>query len=360
MIVPCENCQTKFEVNETLLKPEGSKVKCSRCGDIFRVYPPEQIKVEEPAVDSSTQEEPEMKIEIESTEPEPEIVIDSTEPESEIESTESEPEIEMEMDLTESESEMDLDFDDSFEDDIMEDIEDLETEYREDPDGFGEENLESPSEDAEEETDEETQEKEEKDSITPVFDKKKEGMSRTLLILIVIILGLVGGAYAIYKYAPDLIPSSILPEKISADKSKGFDVGASRLEILTVDGSFVDSNKAGRLFVISGKVRNNYPKSRDFILVKGCILDDKGQIVKEKTAFAGNMMKEEEFVTKSLEEIGAVLKNRHGIEKKNVNVEPGASIDFMIVFDKLPDNLSEFTVGAVSSSPNNPEKETQN
>ncbi len=376
MIVQCENCQTKFNVNETLLKPEGSKVKCSRCENIFKVYLPEQTEVEESVIDSSIQEEPEPDIEIESTDTEPDIEIESTdtepdieiestdtEPDIEIESTDTEPEIEIEIESTEPESEiqmdssdsgpeMDLDFDDSFEDDIMEDIEDLETEYREDPDGFGEEDLEPPSEEVEEIEEEES-------PLTPVLDKKKEGKSHTLPILCLIILVLVGGAYAVYTYAPDLIPSSILPKNKLTEKSKGLDVGARRLEILTVDGSFVNSNKSGRLFVISGKIRNNYLKSRDFILVKGCILDDKGGIVKEKTAFAGNVMKEEAFLDLSLEEIDAILKNRHGIENKNIDVEPGSAIDFMIVFDKLPDNLSEFTVGAVSSSSNNPETNTQ-
>jgi len=37
--------------------------------------------------------------------------------------------------------------------------------------------------------------------------------------------------------------------------------------------------------------------------------------------------------------------------RKNFNLPSGATIPFMIVFDNLPDNLSEFTVEAVSSSP---------
>ena len=49
------------------------------------------------------------------------------------------------------------------------------------------------------------------------------------------------------------------------------------------------------------------------------------------------------------------MNNRPGIDNKNLNIEPGTSVDFAIVFEKLPDNLSEFTVGAVSSSPAGPE-----
>jgi len=45
------------------------------------------------------------------------------------------------------------------------------------------------------------------------------------------------------------------------------------------------------------------------------------------------------------------MKNRYGKDRKNLNVASGATIPFTIVFDNLPDNLGEFTVEAVSSSP---------
>ncbi len=40
MIVNCEGCETGFQVNESLLKPGGSKVRCSKCRHVFVVYPP--------------------------------------------------------------------------------------------------------------------------------------------------------------------------------------------------------------------------------------------------------------------------------------------------------------------------------
>jgi predicted Zn finger-like uncharacterized protein len=308
MIVQCEKCQTKFNVNDDLLKSDGSKVKCSRCANVFSVYPPEPI--------GEALEEPDMPADEEA--------------------------LVAETDTSEAEPEIDLDFDDNFEDDIMEDYEDLETEYQSDPGSFDENTeMEVQYEDDEEE----------KENLPSVSEKKKKGKSHTLLILCIIVLGLIGAAYAVSKYFPNLVPDFNLSENKPASQSKSRDTGASRLEILTVDGSFVDSKKTGRLFVISGKVNNGYTKSRSFILVKGCILDDKGQIVKEKTAFAGNILSEEELISLPLEEVGKVMTNRYGIDEENVNVTSGTSVDFMIVFEDLPDNLSEFTVGAVSSSP---------
>ncbi len=53
----------------------------------------------------------------------------------------------------------------------------------------------------------------------------------------------------------------------------------------------------------------------------------------------------------SLEEIDKGLKRQEGEGNINVNVEPGSSVPFMIIFENLPDNLGEFIVEAVSSSP---------
>lgn len=39
MIVQCEACGTKYRLDDALLKPKGTKVRCSRCGFIWTIYP---------------------------------------------------------------------------------------------------------------------------------------------------------------------------------------------------------------------------------------------------------------------------------------------------------------------------------
>jgi len=129
------------------------------------------------------------------------------------------------------------------------------------------------------------------------------------------------------------------------------DMGVRRLSFNSVTGSFVDSKNLGSLFVIRGMVVNEYSKNRSFILLKGSILDDKGQVVKRKLAYVGNNFKEEEIKLLPLEKINKAMKNRYGMDRKNVNIAPGTNVPFTIVFENLPKNLSEFTVEAVSSSP---------
>ena len=40
MIITCKSCRTIYNMDEGLLKPTGSKVRCSKCQYIFIGYPP--------------------------------------------------------------------------------------------------------------------------------------------------------------------------------------------------------------------------------------------------------------------------------------------------------------------------------
>ena len=53
MIVTCEECSTQFSLDDSLIKDDGSKVKCSVCKHIFTVFPaPPESEIDAPlAVD---------------------------------------------------------------------------------------------------------------------------------------------------------------------------------------------------------------------------------------------------------------------------------------------------------------------
>ena len=46
MIITCEECSSSFNLDESLLKPTGSKVRCSICKFIFTAYPEEPDDVD--------------------------------------------------------------------------------------------------------------------------------------------------------------------------------------------------------------------------------------------------------------------------------------------------------------------------
>jgi len=52
MIITCENCSIRFNLDETLLNPAGSKVRCSKCQHIFLAYPPPPEDVPEDVEDT--------------------------------------------------------------------------------------------------------------------------------------------------------------------------------------------------------------------------------------------------------------------------------------------------------------------
>jgi len=42
MVIQCEKCDTRFRLPDDRLKPEGVKVRCSSCKEVFTVYPPSE------------------------------------------------------------------------------------------------------------------------------------------------------------------------------------------------------------------------------------------------------------------------------------------------------------------------------
>ena len=313
MIIQCEKCRTKFNIDESLLKNAGTKVRCSLCKHTFMAYPPEQVYIAEGETIAFSKDEIEKNL----VQDLPEVLHEKE--------SEAEPE------------DQEIQFDNAF-------GEPLEDQMGESAVSF---------DDSHDHVDEETTGAEK--PYEPAHMKKETPQKRfrrphLLPILLVIFLILIGVSAAIFLWVPELIPDSLSMLK-PAKKQEIADMGVRRLSFKTVTGSFVDSENSGNLFVIRGLVTNDYPKSRSFILIKGSILDEKGQTVKRKMAYAGNNFKEEEIKSLPLEKINDAMKNRYGMGRKNVNISPGANIPFTIVFENLPKNLSEFTVEAVSSSP---------
>ena len=126
--------------------------------------------------------------------------------------------------------------------------------------------------------------------------------------------------------------------------------GNKRLSFKDLNGSFVNSKKAGKLFVVKGLVTNMYPDKRSFIRIRSNILDSKGKAVKSKIVYAGNPISDKELLSLSMEEVDNRLRDKFGKNKMNTNIPPNSSIPLMIVFGNLPQDLSEFEVEAISSS----------
>ncbi|MBW1813472.1 MAG: zinc-ribbon domain-containing protein, partial [Deltaproteobacteria bacterium] len=44
MLITCEECNSGFQLDDSRMKEEGVKVKCSKCSNVFMAYPPSSIE----------------------------------------------------------------------------------------------------------------------------------------------------------------------------------------------------------------------------------------------------------------------------------------------------------------------------
>jgi predicted Zn finger-like uncharacterized protein len=346
MIVECEICHTKFRLDDKLLKETGSKVRCSVCNYKFMVFPPKADKKvsEGPAIDSKKKPSGEEFI----------PALDKTIVADDVigEIGKSAPEKSSEFDKT---LEGKAPQEDEIEPISFEDISQIDSGIirAEAPDiGKAMERATKVEEEliAKEEQGkgEEFIEPEEPVLPTPLIKKRRR--PGVLLTVLVLILLLAAAGSALVFFMPELLPESI-PFLEKQSKEQALDMGNKRLSFSNLQGSFVDSSTAGKLFVVTGSVANHYPDTRDYIRVRSNILDSKGTVAKSKIVYAGNPLSTDDLKTLSVEEINRKLMNRAGRDNINMNIAPNASVPFMIVFENLPEDVSEFTVEAISSSP---------
>ncbi len=306
MIVKCEECGSRFRLDEDILKEEGSRVRCSVCKNVFTVFPPESGPGEGNALDDAR--------------------LSATE-EAETKDLSGTPEVQRKLF---SDKAADNGFDKLFEDALEEGV----------PEGEG---LET------EETGDISATEYGAPDLSQAGKWEKHG-PRVLLITLIVILAFIAGALIVFFLAPDILPDSLSSLK-PVKKEEISDAGIRRFAFQDVSGSFLHNTPSGQLYIIKGEIINNNPKSRSYLLLKGTILDEKGEAVTQKLIYAGNIFSEKQLREMSMEEIDKGLKNRSGQENINVKVKPGGSVPFMVVFENLPDNVVEFEVEAVNSSP---------
>jgi hypothetical protein len=129
---------------------------------------------------------------------------------------------------------------------------------------------------------------------------------------------------------------------------------AGNLKVIPIDKSinakFIDNSNVGQLFVISGKIKNEYDHPRSFIKVTGKIYQKGKKLAKTSTVYCGNMISDSELAQMDIAAINKRLQNSFGDKKSNLKIKTGMEIPFMIVFDNLPQNLDEYSIEASGSS----------
>ena len=172
-------------------------------------------------------------------------------------------------------------------------------------------------------------------------------------IIIALLLLLAGGALGGYVFMKGEVP--FLKGGIPfLDKQKPAVVDPGNLNITLPDqkitAEFVENSTTGRLFVIKGIARNDYPEARNFIRVRGILYAQDGKAVQDRTSYCGNVLSDSQLQTLDKTAMEMRSQNRFGAGKTNFNISSGTEVPFMVMFSDLPQDFGEFSVEVVSSA----------
>jgi predicted Zn finger-like uncharacterized protein len=192
----------------------------------------------------------------------------------------------------------------------------------------------------------------------PVTPKMAEPKRRAIgaPVMIFLVVGLLAatafGGYGLLMKGNVRIP---FVDSIAGvqDEVKAVDPGNLQISLPDrfISSEYVNNEKAGRLFLIRGKARNDYSGLRNFIVVKAALFGKDGREIEKKKAYCGNVLSEGDLEALDKLEIDAKMANKFGHERSNFSIPPGKEIPFQIVFADVPADLGEFAVEVVSSLP---------
>ena len=162
-----------------------------------------------------------------------------------------------------------------------------------------------------------------------------------LALLFVILAG--GGAYLAFTGTGQKTLRTLIPGMESLwlggkESVKPYSIG-------NLIGYYETGDQAGRMFVIKGVATNQGRKEKSGIRIRAELLDGNHQTIAEKTVYAGNIIKG--LRSTEQEKIETAMSNRFGDKLSNVDVAPGKSVPFMLVFFDPPEGIEEYRLEAL-------------
>jgi pilus assembly protein FimV len=178
--------------------------------------------------------------------------------------------------------------------------------------------------------------------------KEKSRFGKLVLVAVAFIL-LAAAGYGIFTALN--ISGFHIPFVGSYMNTQTPDPGNLKIIAYDLNSKFSENKHVGKVFIITGTVKNEYSEPRSFIKITGRLYEPAQKLSHTEHVYAGNAFSELELNNLDMEAIKNRLNNRFGQNRSNVNIEPGKSIPFVIIFSQLPQQLEEFTVEIESSSP---------
>lgn len=127
---------------------------------------------------------------------------------------------------------------------------------------------------------------------------------------------------------------------------------ANQVKLLTmrnVRQYYVDNEKVGKVFVIEGRVINEFPQPKELITVEGQIYDKDMKTLAVKKQLGGVQLSLFQLQVLSEKEMESFLNNKVEILTNNTNVPRGGEVPFMVLFYAPPKGVAEFGVKIVDA-----------
>jgi predicted Zn finger-like uncharacterized protein len=351
MIVQCEICGAKYNIEDSKITAKGVKVRCAKCKHVFSVEPPSLSPPPQPQTPSPPPPTPgpagddflqdfesfekfhKELMDIPSPEPGPPIDEESPFERGEFEG--------IPQDMGEVPSEVPS-------------LEEFPTEEwpvpspeQQKPTESLEGAIDTPTFDMEELEEERYYDK------PQVIPKKKKTSWSFVLIGILLIVAL-GGYYLWSERGmefslPGNIPSLIksIPEKLQYlwEDIRGIERGS--LTFSDLEG-YKDIIGEVPVFVITGKILNDTNKTKKHVRIKAVLLNDKDKVLEEKQTLCGSYFSKESLKKLPPRFTRGDFKLRPP-EPSQMRVAPRMSVPFIVIFPDMPPDAQEFQVEIVDA-----------
>ncbi|MGL4722435.1 MAG: DUF3426 domain-containing protein [Desulfovibrionaceae bacterium] len=175
-----------------------------------------------------------------------------------------------------------------------------------------------------------------------VKQKEQKRLNTIISVVILFIIASLGGVY--FYTMQNTSGTALIVEQVpNAEQIK-------ELAIKDVRQYYVSNNKkAGPIFVIEGKVQNNFTVPKSLITMSAALLSKEGAIVTNVEQAAGATLSLFQLQMLSKQDIIDSLTDPLEIMTTNANVKPGEEVPFMLLFFDPPKDVSEFSVRIISA-----------
>ena len=116
---------------------------------------------------------------------------------------------------------------------------------------------------------------------------------------------------------------------------------------------FIENEKAGQLFIIEGRVRNDFPGPRHWIHLRAKLYTDDGHIAQQLDFYAGNSLSDQQLRSLPLTELHNLIQRRPAAGEGDSIIAAQEEVSFAVPFGNLPElsNLSDYSVEILASQP---------